>query len=278
LRPVEVVSDRLAILLVLVEPDQWTCIGSEDCLRLRTQCAERRAVPRTNPPYPPEFRTEAIRLVRASDEEHPIPRIAREIGVSYGTLRSWLNQDEIDSGEREGLNTEEKEELQRLRREVKTLRQEKKVSRKAAAFFARGDRGSVSAFRLIDLRRGPATRWRCSMQDARSLQERLLRLAQQAALREEATLRIMPEKSYAWQGGQIISIHRVAQRTCPKSPDSLRTGASKVHETARRSPLSPFWGQKWRLQRLLQSLFEQFQKGSSRLLSNYESVKKRTRR
>jgi transposase len=89
-------------------------------------------LPRTNPAYPPEFRREAIRLVRASDEEHPIPRIARQIGVSYGTLRSWLNQDEINAGEREGLTTEEKEELRKLRREVKTLRQEKEILRKAA--------------------------------------------------------------------------------------------------------------------------------------------------
>jgi transposase len=66
-------------------------------------------VPRTNPTYPPEFRREAIRLVRASDEEHPIPGIAREIGVSDGTLRNWVNQDAIDSGQREGLTTEEKE-------------------------------------------------------------------------------------------------------------------------------------------------------------------------
>ena len=89
-------------------------------------------MPRTNPTYPPEFRREAIRLVRASGEQHPIPRIAREIGVSDGTLRSWLNQDEIDAGEREGLTTEEKEKLRKLRREVKTLRQEKEILRKAA--------------------------------------------------------------------------------------------------------------------------------------------------
>ena len=87
-------------------------------------------MPRTKPAYPPEFRREAIRLVRASDEEHPIPGIAREIGVSDGTLRNWVNQEEIDSGEREGLTTEEKEELRRLRREVKTLPRRKRSSEK----------------------------------------------------------------------------------------------------------------------------------------------------
>ena len=98
-------------------------------------------MPRTNPTYPPEFRREAIRLVRTSDEDHPIPGIARQIGVSDGTLRNWVNQDEIDSGEREGLTTEEIEELRKLRREVRTLRQEKEILRKAAAFFAREEIG-----------------------------------------------------------------------------------------------------------------------------------------
>jgi hypothetical protein len=51
----------------------------------------------------------------------------REIGLSDGTLRNWVNHDEIDSGQRAGLTTEEKEELRKLRREVNTLRQEKEI-------------------------------------------------------------------------------------------------------------------------------------------------------
>ncbi len=98
-------------------------------------------MPRTRPPYPPEFRCEAIRLVHASDEEHPIPKIATELGVSIETLRNWVKQEQIDEGEREGLTTEEKEELRRLRREVKILRQEKEILRKATAFFAREEIG-----------------------------------------------------------------------------------------------------------------------------------------
>jgi transposase InsO family protein len=142
-------------------------------------------LPRTNPTYPPEFRRVAIRLVRAFDGEHPIPGIAREIGVSDGTLRNWVNQDEIDSGQREGLTTEEKEELRKLRREVKILCQDKVILRKAAAFFAREEILKVGEH--IQAHRcgegqppGDST-----MQDARSLQERLLRLARQATLQEE---------------------------------------------------------------------------------------------
>jgi transposase len=94
-------------------------------------------VPRTRPPYPPEFRREAVRLVRSSGR--PISEAARKLGGSAESLRKWVKQTEIDAGEREGSSTDEREELGRLRRENRVLKQEKEVQRKAAAFFARED-------------------------------------------------------------------------------------------------------------------------------------------
>ena len=94
-------------------------------------------MPPTRPPYPLEFKEEAIRLMRSSVK--PLAQISRELDVSEQTLRNWRKQEEIDEGEREGLTTEEKAELGRLRRENKVLRQDKEILRKATAFFARED-------------------------------------------------------------------------------------------------------------------------------------------
>jgi transposase len=94
-------------------------------------------VPRTRPPYPPEFRREAVWLVRSSGR--PISEAARELGVSVESLRKWVKQTEIDAGEREGSTTDEREELGRLRRVNRVLKQKKDVQRTAAAFFARED-------------------------------------------------------------------------------------------------------------------------------------------
>lgn len=90
---------------------------------------------RTRPPYPEEFRREAVALVRS--DERTIPEIAKSLQISDQTLRNWVRQADVDVGRREGLSTEEREELRRLRKEVRTLRQEKEVLAKATAFFAR---------------------------------------------------------------------------------------------------------------------------------------------
>jgi transposase len=92
-------------------------------------------VPGPTPHYPPEFKREAVRLYRSSNKS--IPKMAEELSIASESLRRWIRQHEIDEGEREGLTTDEREELGRLRRENKTLRQEREFLKKAAVFFAR---------------------------------------------------------------------------------------------------------------------------------------------
>jgi transposase len=56
-------------------------------------------VPRTRPPYPPEFRAEAVRLIRSSGK--PLSQISKDLGVSEQSLRVWIKQADLDEGRRE---------------------------------------------------------------------------------------------------------------------------------------------------------------------------------
>jgi transposase len=91
-------------------------------------------MPRTRPPYPVEFRRETVELVR---QGRSIADVAKSLGVSHQTLRNWCKQTEVDQGRREGLSSDEKEELTQLRRRVRVLGQEREILKRAAAFFAR---------------------------------------------------------------------------------------------------------------------------------------------
>jgi transposase len=86
-------------------------------------------------PYSEEFRAEAVRLAR--EPGATMRSVARDLGVSYESLRLWVRQSDVDSGRRDGLTTSEREELTRLRRENRRLQMERDLLKKAAAFFAR---------------------------------------------------------------------------------------------------------------------------------------------
>jgi transposase len=85
------------------------------------------------PPYSEEFRREAVRLLRTSGRS--VPQLAKELGCSPTSLRNWAAQRDVDEGTAPGLTSDEREELRRLRREVKTLAEEREILKKAAAFF-----------------------------------------------------------------------------------------------------------------------------------------------
>ena len=92
-------------------------------------------MPKTRPPYPPQLRARLIELAwtgRTPEE------LGRRVEPAAQTIRNWLRQADRDDGRRsDGLTTEEREEVRRLRREVKALREEREILRKAAAWFAR---------------------------------------------------------------------------------------------------------------------------------------------
>lgn len=97
-------------------------------------------MPKSHRPYPLEYRERIIELVRAGRTPETL---AREFEPSAQCIRNWVRQADRDAGRRrDGLTTEERTELQRLRRENAGLREEREILKKAAAWFAR-ETGSI---------------------------------------------------------------------------------------------------------------------------------------
>ena len=102
-------------------------------------------MPRNRLPYPPEFRQQLVDLVRAGRTPE---ELSREFEPTAQSIWNWVRQQERDQGVRQdGVTSDEKEELRRLRRENRVLREEKEILKKAAAWFAE-ETGSTPRGRL----------------------------------------------------------------------------------------------------------------------------------
>ena len=82
-------------------------------------------------PYPIDFRREAVALLKSSGKTVP------QLGVSPQSLRNWSRQIDVDDGRANGLTSDERDELRRLRRELRIVTEEREILKKAAAFFAK---------------------------------------------------------------------------------------------------------------------------------------------
>jgi len=91
--------------------------------------------PATHAPYPDEFRQQLVELARGGRSARSL---GKEFGVSDQAIRNWLRQADLDEGRRnDGLTSVERDELQRLRKENRQLKEEREILKKAAAWFAR---------------------------------------------------------------------------------------------------------------------------------------------
>ncbi len=93
-------------------------------------------MPRPRRFFPPEYKAEVVELIRTTGKT--VGQVATELDLTETAVRQWVKQADLDAGRRsDGLMTAERDELRKLRREVRDLREEREILRKAAVFFAR---------------------------------------------------------------------------------------------------------------------------------------------
>jgi transposase-like protein len=112
-------------------------------------------MPRSKPPYPPEFRARIVELARSGRQ---LRGLSKEFGVTDTTIRSWLRQADLDEGRRsDGLTSDEKKKLTQLRRENARLREEKAIPKKGGSGLNRSTRRSSAVYPPAS--RSPASSW-----------------------------------------------------------------------------------------------------------------------
>jgi transposase-like protein len=93
-------------------------------------------MPRRRRFFAPEYKAEVVELIRSTGKT--VGQVARELDLTETAVREWLKRADLDAGRRsDGLTTAERDELRRLRRQVRDLEEEREILRKAAIFFAR---------------------------------------------------------------------------------------------------------------------------------------------
>ncbi|MFE5211605.1 transposase [Streptomyces sp. NPDC056600] len=94
--------------------------------------------PRPRRSFTPEFKAEIVELCRRGDRT--IGQVARDFDLPETAVRLWVSQAQVDAGEKDGLTSAERDELARLRRENRRLREDVEVLKRATAFFAKETR------------------------------------------------------------------------------------------------------------------------------------------
>jgi len=88
--------------------------------------------------FTPDFKAEVVELCRAGDRS--IGQVARDLDLNETTARNWVKQADVDAGVRDGVTSAERDEIARLRKENRRLREDRDILRRATAFFAKETR------------------------------------------------------------------------------------------------------------------------------------------